>query len=67
MLRQGKKIFERSIGEKSKSNPKVFWAHIRSKVNTKSTVAPLFANGKNKTSMKFLDREKANILFAKLS
>jgi len=32
------------------------------KLNTKSTVAPLLADGKDKTSMKFLDREKANIL-----
>ena len=62
MLRHAKTNFERSIGEKSKSNPKIFWAHVRSKMNTKSTVAPLLADTKDKTSMKFQDKEKANIL-----
>ena len=62
MMRQEKRIFERGIGLQCKNNPKVFWSHVRNKLKTKSGVAPLLENVKDKKSVKFDDRDKANIL-----
>ena len=54
MVRQVKHRFERDIAKKSKSDPKVFWSHIRHRLKTKSGVAPLLK--------KFSEVDKANIL-----
>ena len=62
MMRQAKRRFERDISKKSKSDPKVFWSHIRHRLKTKSGVAPLLENPQEKDSMKFSDVDKANIL-----
>ena len=62
MMRQTKRCFEREIGTNCKNNPKVFWSHVRNKLNTKSGVAPLLENINDKKSIKFDDKEKANIL-----
>ena len=62
MMRQCKRRFESDIAKKSKSNPKVFWSHVRSRLKTKEGVAPLREDPKNKDSVKFTDKEKANIL-----
>ena len=32
MIRQAKRKFEKGIADKSKSNPKLFWAHVRGKL-----------------------------------
>jgi ribonuclease P/MRP protein subunit RPP40 len=62
LMRQAKRRFEREIARKSKSDPKVFWKHIRNRLKTKSGVAPLLEKNEDKDSMKFSDEEKANIL-----
>ena len=41
MIRKSKREFERNIGIQSKSNPKIFWSHVRSKLKTKIGVALL--------------------------
>ena len=58
MIRKSK----RNIGIQSKSNPKIFWSHVRSKLTTKTGVAPPLQDEKDETSTKFDDKEKANIL-----
>ena len=62
MTRRVKRKFEKDIGRKCKTNPKVFWSHIRSKLKTKTGVAPLLENVQDKNSVRFSDTEKANIL-----
>ena len=61
MILKSKREFERNIGIQSKSNPKIFWSHVCSKLRTKTGVAS-FTDEKDKTSTKFDDKEKANIL-----
>ena len=67
LIRKSKRKFESSIAESSKTNPKPFWAHVRGRLKTKEGVAPLLEELKDKTSMKFLDEKKANILLQQLS
>ena len=62
MIRKSKREFERNIGIQSKSNPKISCSHVRSKLKTKTSVAPLLQDEKDETSSKFDDKEKANIL-----
>ena len=62
MIRKSKREFERNIGIQSKCNPKIFWSHVRSKLTTKTGVAPLLQYEKDETSTKLDDKEKTNIL-----
>lgn len=62
MMRQSKRRFESDIAKKSKSNPKAFWSHVRSRLKTKEGIAPLREDPKIKDSVKFTDKEKADIL-----
>ena len=62
LLRKKKRAFEKEIASKSKTHPKLFWSHTRSKLKTKTGVAPLLLDVKDKKSLKFDDIEKANIL-----
>ena len=62
MIRKSKREFERNIGIQLKSKPKISCSHVRSKLKTKTSVAPLLQDEKNETSSKFDDKEKANIL-----
>ena len=62
IMRKLKREFERNIGIQSKSNPKIFWSNVRSKLKTKTGVAPLLQDKKDETSTKFDDKEKTNIL-----
>ena len=62
MICKSKREFERNIGIHSKSIPKICWPHVRSKLKTKTCVAPLLQDEKDETSTKFDDKEKANIL-----
>ena len=62
MIRKSKREFERNIGIQSKSNPKIFWSHVRSKLKTKTGVARLLQDKKDETSTKFDEKEKTNIL-----
>ena len=67
MVNQCKRQFESSIAEKAKTNPKPFWSHVRGRLKTKEGVAPLLSDPKDKSSMKFTDEEKANILLQQFS
>ena len=62
MIRKSKRKFERNIGTQSKSNPKIFWSHVLSRLKTKTGVVYLLQDEKDKTSTKFDDKGKANIL-----
>ena len=67
LLRKAKRRFERGIAMEAKTNPKKFWGHTRRNLKTKSGVAPLLADPKNKDSMKFTEEEKATILLKQFS
>ena len=62
LIRQSKRRFEKGIAANVKFNPKEFWAYVRKKLNTKSGVSPLSENVKDQDSLKFDDKDKANIL-----
>ena len=61
-MRQAKRKFESDIAWKCKSNPKVFWARIQNNLKTKIGVVHLLEKKNDKTSIKFSDKDKANIL-----
>ena len=61
-MRQAKRKFESQIARNCKSDPKVFWTHIRRRLKTKDGISPLLEGINDKNSMKFKDEEKANIL-----
>ena len=67
LIRKCKRQFESSIAESSKTNPKPFWAHVRGRLKTKEGIAPLLQDPNDKSSMKFTDEEKANILQTQFS
>ena len=62
LIRQSKRLFEKGLASVSKSDPKRFWKYVRNKLRTKSGVAPLLHDKKNPNSLKFDDKEKAEIL-----
>ena len=62
LIRQAKRSFEKELESGSKKNPKQFWKYVRSKLRTKSGVSPLLQDKKNPNSLRFDDREKAEIL-----
>ena len=62
MMRQAKRKLEKDIALKSKQNPKAFWSYIRRCMKTKTGVAPLLEDKTDKTTVKFSDEEKAQIL-----
>ena len=66
-VRRDKRRFEKDIAMQSKKNPKAFWCHTRRKLKTKRGVAPLFEDVTKKDSLKFDDKEKANILQSQFS
>ena len=62
LIRQSKRLFEKGIASRSKSNPKEFWKYVRKKLKTKGGVSPLLKNTKDPDSLKYDDKEKADIL-----
>ena len=62
LLRKARKMFEKGIAFEAKRNPKKFWLHARSKLNTKTGVAPLLENPKDSVSLRFDDKSKADLL-----
>ncbi len=62
LIRRSKRLFEKGIASRVKSNPKEFWKYARMKLKTKSGISPLLENVKDPNSLKFDDKEKANIL-----
>jgi len=61
LMRQSKRSFEKKIAIDSKKNPKPFWKYVRSKLRTKSGISLLLRDKKNPNSLKFDDKEKAEI------
>ena len=57
MTRKSRKEFERNIDIQSKSNPKIFWSHVRSKLRTKTGVAPLLQDEKDETQQNLTTRK----------
>ena len=62
MIHKSKREFEKNISLQSKSNPKILWLHVRSKLKTKTSMAPLLQDEKDETSIKLDNKQKANIL-----
>ena len=62
LLRKAKRSYERGIANDSKTIPKRFWYHARRKLKTKSGISPLLENVSDKESLKYEDKEKAEIL-----
>ena len=54
MILKSKREFERNIGIQSKSNPKIFWSHVHSKLKTKTGVALLSQDKKGETLIQVL-------------
>ena len=61
-VRRDKRDFERNIAAQAKKRPKAFWSHARRKLKTKHGIAPLLADVSDKDTLKFDDKEKADIL-----
>ena len=62
LLRRAKRSFERSIANDAKAIPKRFWYHARRKLKTKSGIPPLLENVLDQESLRYDDKEKADIL-----
>ena len=62
MMTQANRSYEQDICSRSKNNPKIFWSHVRSKLKSSSGVNPLLERPDDKSSLKYDDFEKANIL-----
>ena len=60
--RRNKRAFEKKIAEKAKVKPKAFWSYARRKLKTKHGIAPLLFDVNRKDSLKYEDKEKADIL-----
>ena len=59
LMHQAKRKFESEMTNKSKSNPKAFWSHVRSKLKTRSGVPPLIENDNDTEFIRFSDEEKS--------
>ena len=63
LTRKGKKLYEKEIAKKSKSNPKAFWKYTRSKLKTKTGIPDLLINpDSSKKTYTKNDDEKASVL-----
>ena len=62
LMSKAHRTYEKSICDKSKEKPKIFWSHVRSKLKSSSGVSPLLENPDDKSSIKHDDLDKANIL-----
>ena len=62
LVRKAKRRFEKEIAANAKMNPKPFWAYVRRKLKTKSGVSPLLEDVTNPDTLRFDDKDKANIL-----
>ena len=62
MLTRARRVYEKNICDSSKDNPKIFWSHVRNKLKSSSGVSSLLESPSDKTSLKYEDCDKANIL-----
>ena len=61
-VRNAKRKYEKDIANDAKIRPKRFWHHARSKLKTVGGISPLLENPDNDKSLRYDDREKAEIL-----
>ena len=61
-IKQAKKNYEQTICEQSTENPKRFWKHVRGNLKTKTGISPLLLSPNDNNTIRFEDRDKANIL-----
>ena len=61
-LRKNKRQFEKRIAQSAKTQPRLFWAHTRRKLNTKTGIAPLLNHGNKQNPIAYTDIDKANAL-----
>ena len=66
-LRKSKRQFEKRIAQSAKTQPRLFWAHTRRKLNTKTGIAPLLKNGNKQNPIAYTDIDKANTLQCQFS
>ena len=62
LLRRAKRSYERGVANDAKIIPKRFWYHARRKLKTKSSIPPLLEDVTDKESLRYDDKEKAEIL-----
>ena len=62
LIRKAKRTYERGVANDAKTIPKRFWHHARRKLKTKSGIPPLLADVLDKDSLRYDDKEKAEIL-----
>ena len=62
LLRKAKRSYERGVANDAKKIPKRFWYHARRKLKTKSGIPPLLEDILDKESLRYEDKEKAEIL-----
>lgn len=62
IIRKVKRKHEREIANDAKKNPKRFWHYVRKQLKTKEGIAPLLENPLDNDSLKYNDKEKADIL-----
>ena len=61
-ITQVKRRLEQRVCGQAKKNPKRFWNHVRTSMKTKPGISPLLRNPKDKSSLCFEDKDKADIL-----
>ena len=61
-LTRSKRDYEKNISNQSNRNPKRFWKYIRSNLKTKSGIHPLLKVPNDESSIKYDDKNKADIL-----
>ena len=61
-MTQAKKRLEEQVCNASKKNPKSFWKYVRNSLKSKSGVSPLLRSPADKTSVRFSNEDKADIL-----
>ncbi|XP_066935451.1 uncharacterized protein [Clytia hemisphaerica] len=59
--RERRRLEERICGQ-AKRSPKKFWKHIRNSMKTKTGISPLLLDPNDKSSLRFTDEDKADIL-----
>ena len=62
MMTQARRSYEKGICNKSKTKPKIFWSHVRSKLKSASGISSLLETPTDKSSLRHEDHEKADIL-----
>ena len=61
-MRRSKRKFEKDTARNAALSPKLFWSHVRSKLKSRESIAPLFKTPHKKETIKHQDEDKANIL-----